>query len=134
MMNQHQGAPVRKKQRIGDGQEFATANTVNNLPPAVYGNNNNTTTTNNNFSVGRNNNMTSSGSRSNITSMPTQREWRQSRQSAKFKMAMDILDNFKANHGGKLPSLRAVMKMLKVGFPKAHEILDAYAAHIGVTV
>eukprot|EP01083_Nonionella_stella_P272422 923773_1 len=48
-------------------------------------------------------------------------------------MAMDILDQFKQNHGGKLPSLRAVMKMLKVGFPKAHEILDAYAAHIGVT-
>lgn len=69
-----------------------------------------------------------------ITTMPNQREWRQSRQSAKFKMAMDILDQFKQNHGGKLPSLRAVMKMLKVGFPKAHEILDAYAIHCGVTV
>ena len=71
---------------------------------------------------------------SRITTMPNQREWRQSRQSAKFKMAMEILDQFKQNHGGKLPSLRAVMKMLKVGFPKAHEILDAYAQHCGVTV
>eukprot|EP01083_Nonionella_stella_P030305 83114_1 len=67
-------------------------------------------------------------------SVVSQREWRQSRQSAKCKMAMDILDPFKQNHGGKLPSLRAVMKMLKVGYPKAHEILDAYLAHIGVTV
>ena len=66
--------------------------------------------------------------------MPSQNNWRASRQSPKFKIAMDILDNFKANHGGKLSSLRGVMKMLKVGFPKAHEILDAYAAHIGVTV
>ena len=53
------------------------------------------------------------------------------RQSTKFKIAMELLDNFRANHGGKLPSLRAIMKMLKVGFPKAHEILDEYAKHIG---
>lgn len=66
--------------------------------------------------------------------MPKQREWRQKGVVNEFKMAMDILDEFKLKHGGKLPSLRAVMKMLKVGFPKAHEILDAYALHCGVTV
>merc|ERR1711933_380307 len=40
------------------------------------------------------------------------------RQSTKFKIAIELLDNFRANHGGKLPSLRAIMKMLKVGCPK----------------
>lgn len=63
----------------------------------------------------------------------TNRVWRQTRQNAKFRLAMDLLDAFRAEHGGKLPSLRAIMKMLKVGFPKAHEILDEYAKHIGVS-
>lgn len=61
----------------------------------------------------------------------TNRVWRQTRQTAKLRMAMELLDNFRAEHGGKLPSLRAIMKMLKVGFPKAHEILDQYAKHVG---
>ena len=46
-------------------------------------------------------------------------------------MAIEMLDGFRQEHGGKLPSLRAIMKMLKVGFPKAHEILDEYAKHVG---
>ncbi len=46
-------------------------------------------------------------------------------------MAIELLDGFRTDHGGKLPSLRAIMKMLKVGFPKAHEILDEYAKHVG---
>ena len=147
-MNQYQ-ANAAKRQKVGhnavgmatNGRDnvYGTQNaTGNNLPPALYGNDQNrgnnmgmnNRQTPRNYSVSRSN----MGSRSGMTTMPNQREWRQSRQSAKFKMAMDILDQFKANHGGKLPSLRAVMKMLKVGFPKAHEILDAYAAHIGVTV
>eukprot|EP01083_Nonionella_stella_P157126 509750_1 len=50
--------------------------------------------------------------------------------SARFQIAMDLLDDFTENHGGRLPSLRAVMKMLKVGFPRAHCILDTYVVHI----
>jgi len=63
----------------------------------------------------------------------TNRVWRQTRQNAKFKLAIHVLDGFRQEHGGKLPSLRAVMKMLKVGFPKAHEILEEYAKHVGVS-
>eukprot|EP01084_Bolivina_argentea_P175569 304010_1 len=64
-------------------------------------------------------------------STATNRVWRQTRQNAKFRMAIELLDGFRADHGGKLPSLRAIMKMLKVGFPKAHEILGEYAKHVG---
>lgn len=61
-------------------------------------------------------------------------ENRQKKKAAKFQFAIQILDEFKVKHGGKLPSLRSIMKMLKVGFPKAHEILDEYARHCGTTV
>ena len=48
---------------------------------------------------------------------------------SQFRMAMNILDQFQAMHG-RTPSLRSVMRMFSVGFPKAHEILNAYATKI----
>lgn len=53
---------------------------------------------------------------------------------AKFKNAMNVLRAFAKDHGGKLPSLRFMMKMLKVGFPKAHEIKKQYGEREGYTV
>merc|ERR1712115_711319 len=43
------------------------------------------------------------------------------------------LDAFRADNGGKLPSLRHTMKLLNVGYPKAQEILNEYAKHLGCT-
>merc|ERR1712228_49237 len=51
--------------------------------------------------------------------------------NTKLSEAVEQLQQFSDNHGGKLPSLRYVMKMLKVGFPKAHEIIDCFAEEIG---
>eukprot|EP01083_Nonionella_stella_P169814 576647_1 len=48
-------------------------------------------------------------------------------------MSVQILKDFADEHNGKLPSLRYIMKMLKVGFPKAHEIIDEYSKSIGRT-
>ena len=54
--------------------------------------------------------------------------------AAKFDAAVFVLRAFAVEHGGKLPSLRFMMKMLKVGFPKAHEIKKQYGEREGVTV
>ena len=47
--------------------------------------------------------------------------------------AFKFLDDFRAEHYGKLPSIRAIMKLLKVGFPKAHEILKQYQETKGLS-
>lgn len=49
-----------------------------------------------------------------------------------MKKAIKFLDEFRAEHHNKLPSLRAIMKMMKVGFPKAHDILNSYALHVQI--
>jgi len=54
--------------------------------------------------------------------------------AAKFKTAIAVLREFAAAHSGKLPSLRFMMKMLKVGFPKAHEIKKQFADKEGVSI
>ena len=66
--------------------------------------------------------------------MASVNQWKHVRQSSKIQQAIEDLDKFKREHAGKLPSLRKVMKMFKVGFPKAHEILEHYAKHLGVSV
>lgn len=58
----------------------------------------------------------------------------ESERAAKLQNALFVLRAFAAEHGGKLPSLRFMMKMLKVGFPKAHEIKKQYGEREGVTV
>eukprot|EP01084_Bolivina_argentea_P048471 89316_1 len=49
----------------------------------------------------------------------------------KMRVAIAQLKDFAKQHNGRLPSLRYVMKLLKVGFPKAHEIMEAFAREIG---
>jgi hypothetical protein len=61
-------------------------------------------------------------------------QWRVDRNLRKQNECYRELDKFRKRHNGKLPSLRAMMKLLRVGFPKAHEILDGYAEMLQTTV
>ncbi len=54
--------------------------------------------------------------------------------SKKMRHSVAQLKAFADKHNGRLPSLRYVMKMLKVGFPKAHEIMDEFARVNGKSV
>ena len=58
----------------------------------------------------------------------------ENKQSLKIKHSIEELKRFSNRHNGKLPSLRGIMQKLKVGFPKAHEIIEFYAKYIGKTV
>ncbi|ETO27525.1 hypothetical protein RFI_09606 [Reticulomyxa filosa] len=49
-----------------------------------------------------------------------------------FRSCVEILDRFRMEHEGKLPSIRTMLKMFKVGFPKAHAILQFYAHKRGM--
>jgi len=49
----------------------------------------------------------------------------------KVQVSTNLLDTFRADNEGKLPSLRHTMKLLNVGYPKAQEILNEYAKHLG---
>merc|ERR1712129_421861 len=51
----------------------------------------------------------------------------------KVQVSVDFFDAFRAKNGGKLPSMRQIMKMLKVGYPKEQEILNEYAKHLSCT-
>ena len=42
---------------------------------------------------------------------------------------MPILDDFKSKHDGKLPTLRHIMKVCKIGFICAHQVVKQYALH-----
>lgn len=61
-------------------------------------------------------------------------QWRIDRNRRKQSECYRELTKFRKRHNGKLPSLRAMMKLLRVGFPKAHEILDGYAKILNTTV
>eukprot|EP01084_Bolivina_argentea_P212822 361683_1 len=53
--------------------------------------------------------------------------------SRKLSLAVQQLQTFALDNGGKLPSLRYLMKLMKVGFPKAHEIIEQYGKLTGLT-
>ncbi len=52
----------------------------------------------------------------------------------KLQTAVQQLEQFVNQNGGKLPFLRFLIKLMKVGFSNAHEIIEQCAKVTGSTV
>ena len=51
------------------------------------------------------------------------------RSATKIKRCISILDDFKSKNDDRLPTIRHMMKVCKIGFISAHQVVKQYAIH-----